>query len=52
MYTWLLIKKFATPDLNSKPKDRVIIRNKNDEYSIVVDVLNNKKLEMQSEKIH
>ena len=43
-------------DLSSEPNDRVIIRNKNDEYSclysIVVDVLNNEKLEMQPEKIH
>ena len=40
-------------NLSSKPKDHVIIRNKNDEYSclysIVVDVLSN---EMQPEKLH
>ena len=43
-------------DLSNEPKDHVIIRNKNDEYSclysIVVDVLNNEKLEMKTEKIH
>ena len=43
-------------DLSSEPKDRIIIRNKNDEYSclysIVVDVLSNEKLEMQPEKLH
>ena len=42
--------------LSSKPKDCVIIRNKNDEYSglysIVLDVLSKEKLEMQSNKIH
>ena len=43
-------------DLSSKPEDRVIIRNKNNKYSclysIVVDILSNEKLEMQSEKLH
>ena len=37
-------------DISSKPKDRVIIRNKNDEYSClysIVDVLRN---EMEAEK--
>ena len=47
---------FCCSDLSSKYKDRVIIRNKNDEYSclysIVVDVLKNEKLEMEPEKIH
>ena len=43
-------------DLCSKTKDRVIIRNKNDQYSclysIAVDVLRNEKLEIQPEEIH
>ena len=47
---------FCCSDLSSKYKDRVIIRNKNDEYSclysIVVDVLRNEKLEMEPVKIH
>ena len=42
---------FCCSDLCSKPKYSVIIRNKSDEYSclytIVVDVLNDEKLEMQ-----
>ena len=56
MVTFQEISYSSWSDLSSKPKYRVIIRNKNGEYSclysIVVDVLNNEKLEMQSEKIH
>ena len=43
-------------DLSSEPKDHVIIRNKNNEYSCLysvgVDVLSIEKLDMQSEKIY
>ena len=43
-------------DLSSEPKVTVIIKKKNDEYSclysVVVDLLNNEKLEMQPDKIN
>ena len=50
------LQEICCSDLSSELKDRVIIRNKNDEYSclysIGVDVLSNEKLEMQPEQLH